>query len=1768
MIYIQQGLDRLTHGERHDLFKTAVSGISLNAHAPTAHSSGFFNLILRLLVDFDLPPRGSKEDDILRETLGLDDGDAQYLSHWFGKLLLLRPRSSISPGLSADDHMFLTLQNKADVWEPSSATGLNVTNVKMLVLKVIGSAMFKDEERLFPVLYASADQNSRLADPADEILKRAVVNVSLNQRGVVEQLYNVYFGNLSSDQPDSSSAIPASIFLRIKILGVLSRTLESLGSPEKIINIVERDLLENTAHAYDDSKVDRASEKLRSAIISFLTFAVRNANKDHLHVISEAVIPKLQQFIDGYVQDTMTMESKGVRGRSFEVVGLLASTNQNLLADPELSFLQWLFECLGREADRDVLVSIDEAVSAMLRPMQHRVATENQLPLQNLLLKNMSLPCRNVRNVVYASLRFTNRCLPFNNVSGRLIDLIAIGNTNNSHEIIEEAKKGLDPYWHETTSQDSDSADAEKQDFPNLVDLVKALDVSSTNPRIATNSNYRAACLSFCRETLLWRSLQYRKIKTDFSIDWKRKLDLAVAEDIEARTAIRDFLSEAIKDADGKEILANLWVAALDAMQSESAVERAATARFAYELCALGPHQLLSSFGLTLSRLAKIVLTNDIEVRLLASQSFGLIASHASLSKSTSWDDLGGILDRFGEIVSDWKNAVGSAVNQCHGATLSLCYWWSSGHGRQPKLGAPKNDERAQKVILPLVLEMLEKASDLTLQDCAIIGFGQICLARAVSLADVSGRIGISELVELLVKKAKAGNERAIASLGNLSLILDEDTDSEKLQLLIDSMHHLHEIRQAETQFAVGEALSTALCGWDCKMLQSRYDLEGSPPTGPIRTKTCASLLQRILTDCGTTKPALKKAAVIWLLCFIQYCGERSEIQNHLQQFQTAFKRCLSDRDELVQESASRGLGLVYERGGRDLKDDLVRDLIGSFSSNKAEMSGTVTEDTQLFEPGALPTGDGSITTYKDIMSLAAEVGDSSLVYRFMSLASNNAIWSSRAAFGRFGLSNVLSDSSVDGYLAANPKLYPKLYRYRFDPNSNVRKSMNDIWTALVKDSNGTIEANFDGIVEDLLVNIVSGRDWRARQASCAAIADLVQGRKLERVEPYLDRIWTTCFKVIDDIKESVRKAAAELARVLSALLIRTLEASEGSSTTAEQVLSKVLPFLLSTSGLESSADDVRALSLHTLLEIIKKGKARTLRPFLPELIEKLLGLLSTFEPESINYISLNASKYNLKEQDIDDVRLKGVRSSPLMEAIERCLDQLDDTTMPKVVTVLKEVIKSAVGMPTKVGVSRVLVSLCTRRTFLVRPHADELLQAVQKRTVDRNDTVSSSYAASLGYLARGASDKQILATVAFAKQLFFESEEERRQVVSGEVIHAIAKHASDRFAALAAAILPFVFLARHHDDERVKETFAETWEENVGGARAASLYLGEIVTLASEQLGSRRWGLKHAAARAIADAAGSIAAAQGSVSEAEMALIWPALRTALAEKSWEGKEKVLTGFVVVATKAPGFWASHDAEAAEVTQIALREARRRNAAYQEHAIGALGKIVAQWATPDPAPAKADYGDSLFDAVLEICRTAIESRSEGEDEDAMDVDVKSREAAKEAQSHSRTIAAAIEALTAVLPAGPPTLTYGALQARLSRILDVLLRAVRQAAAPVHLAAYDCCARSLAALRRQQQPDPAHPGLASVDTSDPNGARIEQLLFGQRDTILTEPVRQRRADAVLALSQLVTQAAQRDQLARLVQSAQGQEKSNAVRATLTQAQQHLHAAARHP
>lgn len=179
--------------------------------------------------------------------------------------------------------------------------------------------------------------------------------------------------------------------------------------------------------------------------------------------------------------------------------------------------------------------------------------------------------------------------------------------------------------------------------------------------------------------------------------------------------------------------------------------------------------------------------------------------------------------------------------------------------------------------------------------------------------------------------------------------------------------------------------------------------------------------------------------------------------------------------------------------------------------------------------------------------------------------------------------------------------------------------------------------------------------------------------------------MWTASFKVLDDIKGSVRKAAAELSRVLIGILVRTLEADNTSAAESKRILENVLSFLFSHAGLESAAEEVQRSSLYTLLEIIKKAKPKALRPFIPGLIENILELLTRLESAAVNYVYLNAAKYKTDEHEIDKHRLQSIRSGPLMEGIERCLDSLDEASMAELSSRLRNAMKAAVGVPSKV---------------------------------------------------------------------------------------------------------------------------------------------------------------------------------------------------------------------------------------------------------------------------------------------------------------------------------------------------------------------------------------------------------------------------------------------------------------------------------------------------
>ncbi|KAL2136192.1 hypothetical protein VTI74DRAFT_5070 [Chaetomium olivicolor] len=1610
LIYIQHSVGKLSADEQRSLAPKVLRGISSSS---TASVSQLFNVVLRVLHTVKVPPRGSREDVEFREAMGLADAkDAAFVAEWFGKLLLLRTNaagSAQSPGLTDADIGFLTL-GKPGTWDPALG-GLNLAETRIQVVNLLSSGAFTDLERFVPALYAASSLDYRISGVGDDLLKRTTV--SLEDKALVQKLF------------DAHSRLPAPY--RIRILSVLSKSEIATTFTDEILAAFRLNV-SRQAEAADSMQVDGQQpstkssglerNKLHRALFEFINWIARiGPIKTDYNKIGTPLVDLLKDFVkdQGWPKPgRQSLDESTLRSRAYETIGILAKGTK--MSDIErLSLAGWLFRSLSEDPTPDVVVNIDGALSSLttLFKPPHSFSVKTQL--QSILLTYMTLNDDDgdaVRSARHAVTKWANQCLEFSDVYARWIDILAIaGRPDERSDVVEEGQKGLDPWTYYANEDKSRTL----PDWKEMVQMffrepIVPLNTSSLwgqgrNMDVDDRGifiNFPAESLQafpvavdYCRRILFLTALK------DFQIEpgWERRLGTVVDTDLATRQGIRSYLSLFTHNGHA---LFHLLRAAFEGMTKEHARIAEPCARAFVDIASFSPKAILESLTSRSAELLPLIKSNKKELRLLGSKAFGILAAHPS----NPIEMVASYRDTLTEITKNRAIAVGSELNAVQGAFLALAHlttrrvYYSGDTGNSAGIGQ----------VFPTLDSVF--SATMSTQEALFEAYSQLWTAAIQTTPetqDSSHSALVKAFIDPLVNHARKGNEKAITALGRLAISMpiataevpgtNSELGDDTIGLILEKLYSLYEIKQAEVHFAVGEAISAAAACWDAEVIQLTIDVqtEGDAYRVPRRSARLTAVLDKLLTDCKTTKPSLLKASGIWLFCVIQHCSHLEEVQFRLRECQVAFMRLLSARDELVQETASRGLALVYEKGDSGLKGELVRDLVSSFTGSGPQLK--VEQETELFDAGALPTGEGkSITSYKDIVNLANEVGDPSLVYKFMSLATNAATWSTRSAFGRFGLSNILSETEVD------PKLYPKLYRYRFDPNQNVQRSMNDIWKALVKDPNAVMETHFDNIMTDLLKSIL-GKEWRVREASCAAISDLIAGRPFPKYERYYKGIWAAALKVLDDVKATVRNAALHLCIALSTTLVRQLEES-GSTATAKAMMNEALPFLLSDQGIESGVEDVKIFSTITVMKIAKSG-GDALKPYIPTMIPHLLGLLSTIEPEAINYHYQRAGDDN--REKIDKLRSAMVSRSPIAEAIDNCLRGVDDAVMQSLAPKLQDSIKTALGMPTKIGCARVLSTLATRHALSFAPYSLPFLTLMEKHALDRNDEVSQNYARAAAYLVRVVPAPE--AKPRFADRLvtlYLASEDESRRQKVADAVLALSKISPDHFTALETQLLPFAFLAKHDTDEYVCKEAGEVWAAHAGStALTVVRYLREIVGLAERCLGTPQWALKHAGALAVAAAVGGVVAAgeaSGRVNAEALRAVWPVYDKALALKTFEGKEKLLEPFPGFVKASREWWEGDGNMAGELKRVAVREAKRNNEGYRPFAFGCLWRV---------AEVRDDL--ELVDEIKGIVGPYL--TVEEEDGDAMDVDQpKGRKGARGGLNvRSRTTWAAIEAI---------------------------------------------------------------------------------------------------------------------------------------------------------
>ncbi|KAI1809797.1 proteasome component ECM29 [Poronia punctata] len=1534
---VKEGMPRLGQAQRRNLLPVVLRGLSKDT--TSAGAPGMFNIFLRLLLEMEMPGRGSKDDVALREAVGLaESSDAKYVASWLGKLFLLRHDVALAEteklgallenepiGLSVDDIAFL--RNKAeDTWRPSHPSSLSLPECKLKAISFLASGAFNDDERFLPAICAAGSPDSRISSVAEDVLKRATID--LESEAIVESLFVAH------------DKLPAAH--RTRILRLLTKSAAACSPKQQVVDAVKKDFSLTTRENAPVAGLEAV--RLHKALLAFLSWVGRNSSeaKSGGTQMGADLVTELKNFVfslgwpipsPGANQSQFQYEQE-LRGNAYEIIGTLARVSR-LDYKAKVTLLKWLFDSLVSDPS-DVVVHMESALSSMMSVFKAAESDQHR-DLEVLLLGYMTTPVwENSRTARHVAVRFAINCLPFNNIKARWISMLALAaGSSERRDVLEEGQRGLDPWWAtklhpEETLQLPDWAELSRYLFDRATHQVEEHEMAvdqTSNYALYPNDRLGAfpVAIRFVKRMFFLTALAQQ----DFEMDWETKLDTQLQNDSTARRRVKEY-AEKVDPAP----LLILLNAAFDGLRDHPDVGAEDCITCLADILPYSPaDSIVSVLSTRTDELLSLMGSNNQIVRQMLSKTYGVLAPWADSTPSYN--------KRLADLLSstDEPPAALSAQHQCSLTALASYLSRALLYGRlDPSEAADLIRYTYGRAVIGL------KGSDAGIRNAAMDSLSQLWTA---GIGWPTSEEDFTSMIGLLASLAAQGNEKAISALGRLAIPSFGPSwqgGEAAASKVLDKLLGLSENKRTEVHFAIGEAIAAAIARWDSESVQLSVDITPAGHGQEVainlrkRPEQLGATVTKLIQDCKATKPSLIKASGIWLFCIIQFCSGLSDIQSRLRDCQVAFMRLLTARDELVQETASRGLSLVYEKGDEALKGDLVRDLVASFTGAKTQLK--VDDDTELFDAGALPTGEGkSVTSYKDIINLANEVGDQSLIYKFMALATNAATWTARSAFGRFGLSNILSDAELD------PKIYPKLYRYRFDPNQNVRRSMEDIWKAVVKDQTVTVDVYFDAIMDDLLKSILDGREWRVREASCAAIADLIYGKPYPKYEKYYVDIWRVALKVLDDQKGSVRAAALKLCMGLSKTLVTQLQ-ENNSSSSAQAMIAQVLPFLLSDKGVENSVQEVKFLAIRTILDVVKDG-GDALKPFIATIVVHFLGLLSTVEPDQVNYYYQRVSEED--REDLDKLRSTVATRSPIFECVVNCLRFTDETVMSELAPRLITTIKSAIGMQTKVGCSEVLSTLALRHSIFLSAYNASFVKTLYTQILDRNNEVSKAYAKSAAYLLRSALPETRDGYTARLVDLYFAAEDDTRRQKVGDAVLAIAKVSPDAFTDLETRLLPFAYFSKHDTDDYVSEVFGAAWNQHAGGDHTVKRYVSEITALITKGLETSKWALQHGAAFTIASvitAMGSTTLQQGQFSESAIQQVWPVLDKALALKTFKGKEKLILTYPVFVRNSRKFWDADATTAAYTKKIAVREAKRNNDEYRPYAFEALAGYAA------------------------------------------------------------------------------------------------------------------------------------------------------------------------------------------------------------------------------
>ncbi|KAJ8543860.1 hypothetical protein K7X08_025478 [Anisodus acutangulus] len=1398
-------------------------------------------------------------------------------------------------------------------------------NVKLGILNIV-QAMELPTELVYPLyVAASADCQESIVKRGEELQKKNASSVNLEDANLVSKLFVLFNGTAGTDQiPPDSRVSPGNPSLRAKLMSIFCRSITAANSFPLTLQCI-----------FGCIYGSNTTSRLKQLGMEFTVWVFKHGAMDQLRLMGPVILTGILKSLDGYSASESDVVARDTKAFAFQAIGLLAKRMPQLFRD-KVDVASRLFDALQSES-QFLRLTIQEATNSLA--FAYKDAPQNVLnDLEALLLRSSQVEEGEVR---FCAMRWSTLLFDMQHCPSRFICML--GAADPKLDIREIALEGLFP--------DEDQRKAVSKSlnlkYPKLSDMLDY--IIQQQPAVLDSASVGGSKLLFPSKSYV---AMIKFLLRCFEADMKQ--------------------NNLVEGAHFLAAVEKLCLLLEHAMAYEGSVDLHANASKA--LISVGsymPRVIASRYVDKVAWMKQFLGHIDFDTRESISRLIGIASCSLPLHS---------LSDLISELIALIGTAPKLRFEMQHGVLCTLGYVTANCMSRTVSI-----PEALLQSTLKCLVDVV-KSETATLASFAIQALGHVGLRIQLPLLLVdSSSDPILVVLREKLSKLLAGDDvkavqRIVISLGHLCV---KELSFPHLNIALDLIFSLSQSKVEDILFAAGEALSFLWGGVPVTadtILKSNYtslSMSSNFLMGDV-SSTSSSCVDSEANedDHGTVRDSITRklfddllyssrkqercAGTVWLLSLTMYCGQHQAIQKLLPDIQEAFSHLLAEQNELTQELASQGLSVVYELGDASMKKNLVNALVGTLTgSGKRKRAVKLVEDSEVFQEGTIgesPSG-GKLSTYKELCNLANEMGQPDMIYKFMDLANYQASLNSKrgAAFGFSKIAKHAGDA-LQPYLHA---LVPRLLRYQYDPDKNVQDAMTHIWRSLIPDSKKTIDEHFDLIMDDLLTQSGS-RLWRSREASCLALSDVIQGRKFDQVEKHLKRIWTTAYRAMDDIKESVRNSGDRLCRAITALTLRLCDVSLTQVSEATKTMEIVLPLLLSE-GIMSKVESIRKASIGVVTKLTK-GAGVALRPHLPDLVCCMLESLSSLEDQGLNYVELHAANVGIQTEKLENLRISIAKGSPMWETLDRCIDVIDSQSVELLVPRVAQLVRVGVGLNTRVGVANFISLLAQKVGVYIKPFTTMLLRLLfQAVKEEKSATSKRAFANACATVLKYATSSQAQKLIEDTAALHLGDRNE--QIACAVLLKCYFSSAADVLGGYNDVIVPVIFISRFEDEKSVSNLYEEMWEENMSSERVTlQLYLGEIVELISGGIMSSSWSSKRKAAQAISKLCDTL----GEVVSSQYHVLLSSLLKEIPGRLWEGKDAILCALSALCTSCHKAICAADPNAPDaILSLILSACSKKTKKYREAAFTCLEQVLKAFNNPD-------FFNKAFPQLFDMC----------------------------------------------------------------------------------------------------------------------------------------------------------------------------------------------------